>query len=128
MRHVPVLIAIWLAGAASASAQVSDRLQIAAVARVDRVSFEGDQNARLPVTGVAIGYRIWSHMRIEAEVTTASGESRQSYEGAFISFAGPSATYDEFLHRRSSHAERLSTKQDPGSRPQWRWRRASLAV
>jgi len=99
MRHVPVLIAVWLAGAASASAQVSDRLQIAAVARVDRVSFEGDQNARLPVTGATVSYRLWRALRIEGEMTTASGESRRSYEGDFISYAGPDATREELLQK-----------------------------
>ena len=83
MRHVPVLIAILLAGAASASAQVSDRLQVAAVARVDRVSFEGHQNARLPVTGLALSYRVLRALRLEGEITAASGESRRSYEGDF---------------------------------------------
>ena len=97
MRHVPVLIAICLANAASASAQVSDRLQIAAVARVDRVSFEGDQNARLPVTGAAVSYRAWRALRFEGEITTASGESRRSYEGDFISYAGLDATREELL-------------------------------
>jgi len=99
MRHVAVLIAIWLAGAASASAQVSERLQIAAVARVDRVSFEGRQNARLPVTGAAVSYRAWRALRFEGEITTASGESRRSYEGDFISYAGPDATREEFLQK-----------------------------
>ena len=60
MRQLLILGVAWLAGVASASAQVSERLEIAAVVRTDRVSFEGGQNARLPVTGVAIGYRIWS--------------------------------------------------------------------
>jgi hypothetical protein len=99
MRHAPVLIAVWLAGAASASAQVSDRLQLAAVARVDRVSFEGRQNARLPVTGAAVSYRVWRALRIEGEITTATGESRRSYEGDFISYAGPNATREEFQQK-----------------------------
>ena len=83
MRHVLLIGVVWLAGVTPASAQVSERLAIAAVVRADRVSFEGSQNARLPVTGVAIGYRIWSHMLIEGEITTASGESSRSYEGDF---------------------------------------------
>jgi hypothetical protein len=99
MRHVPVLIAVWLAGAASASAQVSDRLQLTAVARVDRVSFEGGQNARLPVTGAAVSYRVWRALRIEGEITMASGESRRSYEADFISYAGPDATREEILQK-----------------------------
>ncbi len=98
MKHFVLFGVVWLAGALPALAQVSERLSIAAVGRADRVSFEGDQNARLAITGVAIGYRIWSHMLIEAEITAASGESRRSYEGAFISFA-PSATREEFLRK-----------------------------
>ena len=43
-----------------------------------------------------MAYRVWRDMRIEGEVTKASGESRRSYEGDFISFAGPSATREEF--------------------------------
>lgn len=99
MRHVAVLVVVWLAGAASASAQVSDRLQLAAVARVDRVSFEGGQNARLPVTGAAVSYRVWRALRVEGEITTASGESRRSYEADFISYAGPDATREEILQK-----------------------------
>lgn len=36
-------------------------------------------------------------MRLDGEITTASGESRRSYEGDFISYAGPDATRDEIL-------------------------------
>jgi hypothetical protein len=114
MRQLLILGVAWLAGVASAWAQVSDRFEVAAVARADRVSFEGGQSARLPVTGVAIGYRIWSHMRIEAEITKASGESSRSYEGAFISFDGPSATHEEFL-RTAVFARRTTVnKAGPG--------------
>lgn len=97
MGHALLIGIVWLAGAATASAQVGERLEIGAVVRSDRVSFEGGQNARLPVAGVAIGYRIWKDMRLEAELTTASGESRRSYEADFISYAGPGATREEFL-------------------------------
>jgi len=107
MRHVLVLIVIWLAGAAAASAQVSDRLQLAAVARVDRVSFEGRQNARLPVTGAGVAYRVWRALRIEGEITTASGESRRSYEADFISYAGPDATREE-IRQKAVIARRTS--------------------
>jgi hypothetical protein len=112
MRQLLILGVAWLAGVSPASAQVSDRLEIAAVVRTDRVSFESGQNARLPVTGVAIGYRIWSHMLVEAEITTASGEARRSYEGAFISFT-PSATREEFL--RTAVIARRTTINKAGS-------------
>jgi hypothetical protein len=97
MRQILLIGVVWLAGAMPAAAQTNERLSIAAVVRADRVSFEGGQNARLPVTGVTIGYRIWSHVLIEGEVTAASGEARRSYEGDFISFAGPGGTREEFL-------------------------------
>jgi hypothetical protein len=97
MRHALALGFVWFAAVASASAQVNERLEMSAIARTDRVSFEGRQNARLPVAGLGISYRVWRDMRIEGEVTSASGESRRSYEGDFISFAGPSATREEFL-------------------------------
>ena len=96
MRHVLALCLVWLGGVASVSAQVSERLEIAAIVRTDRVSFEGGQNARLPVTGVGVAYRLWRNMRLEGEVTMASGESRSSYEGDFISYAEPGATREEF--------------------------------
>ena len=96
MRHVLTVCVVWLAGVASVSAQVSERLEMGAIVRTDRVSFEGGQNARLPVTGVGIAYRVWRDMRIEGEVTMASGEARRSHEGDFISFAGPSASREEF--------------------------------
>ena len=97
MRHVLALCVVWLAGVSSASAQTGERLEIGAILRSDRVSFEGRQNAQLPVTGVAVAYRVWRDMRIEGEVTTASGESRRSYEGDFISYAAPGATREEVL-------------------------------
>jgi hypothetical protein len=79
---------------ASTSAQVSERLDVSAIARTDRVSFEGGQNARLSVAGIGMSYRVWRDMRIEAEVTQASGESRRSYEADFFSFATPREDYD----------------------------------
>lgn len=96
MRHVVAVCVVWFAGVGSVSAQVSERLEIAAIMRTDRVSFEGGQHARLPVTGAGIAYRVWQDMRIEGEVTMASGESSRSYEGDFISYAGPGATREEF--------------------------------
>ena len=67
------LALVWLASVASASAQVSERLDIGAIVRTDRVSFEGSQNARLPVMGVGVSYRVWRDMRIEGEVTHGIG-------------------------------------------------------
>ena len=95
MRHLPLAGVVWVAGVASVSAQVSERLEIGGIVRNDRVSFEGQQSARLPVTGVGISYRVWRDMRLEGEVTMAAGESRRSYEGDFISYAGPGATREE---------------------------------
>jgi hypothetical protein len=112
MRHVLVLGIVWLAGVASASAQISERLEIAAIVRNDRVSFEGGQNARLPVSGAGIAYRVWRDMRIEGEITTASGESSRSYEGDFISYAGPEATREELL--RMAVIARRTTTNTPG--------------
>lgn len=97
MRHVLVLAMVWLAGVAPAWAQASDRLDVAAIVRTDRVSFEGRQNARLPVAGIGVSYRVWRGMRIEGEITAASGESRRVYEADFMSFAGPGATREEIL-------------------------------
>jgi hypothetical protein len=94
MRHVLVVAVIWVAGIASASAQVSERLDVSAIARTDRVSFEGGQHARLPVAGVGVSYRLWRDMRIEGEVTMASGESRRSYEGDFFSYGTTPEDYD----------------------------------
>jgi hypothetical protein len=112
MRHVLVVTIVSLAGVASASAQIHERLEISGIVRSDRVSFEGGQNARLPVTGAAVSYRLWKDMRIEAEVTTASGESRRSYEGDFISYAGPEATRAE-IERMAVIARRTTTNK-PG--------------
>lgn len=97
MRHVLALGMVWLAGVTSASAQVADRLDLTAIARTDRVSFEGRQHARLPVAGVGVSYRVWRDMRVEAELTAAAGESRRVYEGDFMSYAGPDATREEIL-------------------------------
>src|SRR5688572_7848510 len=108
MRHVLVVAIVSLAGVASASAQVDERLEISGIVRSDRVSFEGRQKARLTVTGAAVSYRLWKDMRIEAEVTTASGESRRSYEGDFISYAGPEATRAE-IERMAVIARRTAT-------------------
>ena len=97
MRHVLLLTIVWLATAAAASAQVNERLEVAAIARTDRVSFEGNQNGRLPVAGIGVSYRVWRDMRVEAEVTAASGETRRVYEADFMSYAEPGATREEIL-------------------------------
>ena len=96
MRHAWLLGLVWLTGPGYASAQAGDRLEIAAIVRTDRVSFEGHQNALLPVAGAGISYRVWRDMRIEGEITSASGQAIRSYEGDFISYAGPGATREEF--------------------------------
>ena len=97
MRHVLAVGLIWLAGVTSASAQINERLDVMAIARTDRVSFEGRQKARLPVAGVGVSYRVWRDMRVEAEVTAATGESRRVYEGDFMSYAAPGSTREEIL-------------------------------
>jgi hypothetical protein len=95
MRQVVALGIVWIAAAASASAQVTERLDIAGIVRSDNVSFEGGQSARLPVAGASVAYRVWKDLRVEAEITRASGESRRTYEADFISYAGPDATREE---------------------------------
>ena len=97
MRHVLMAGFVTLAAAAPASAQQQPRLDVAAIVRTDRVSFEGGQHGRLAVGGVGLSYRVWRDMRLEGEITTASGESRRSYEGHFISYAGENATREEIL-------------------------------
>lgn len=112
MRHVLVLGMVWLASVTSASAQVSERLDLTAIARTDRVSFEGRQNARLPVAGIGVSYRVWRDMRVEAELTAATGESRRVYEAEFMSYAGPDATREEIL--RMAVIARRTTVNKPG--------------
>jgi hypothetical protein len=112
MKHVLVLGTVWLASVGSAFAQPGERLEIAAIVRSDRVSFEGGQHARLPVVGAGISYRLWKSMQVEAEITTASGESSRSYEGDFISYAGPGATREELL--RMAVIARRTTTNTPG--------------
>jgi hypothetical protein len=96
MRHVLLVAIASLGAVTSASAQVSERLELAAIVRTDRVSFEGSQNARLPVTGAGVSYRVWRDLRIEGEVTMASGESRRSYEADFFSYATPGSGREEY--------------------------------
>lgn len=114
MRQLLVVGVAWFAGVASASAQVSERLEIAAVMRTDRVSFEGSQHARLPVAGAAVAYRVWRDMRVEGEVTTASGESRRSYEGDFISFANSGGSREEFLRTAVIARRTIVNRPGPG--------------
>ena len=95
MRHAWLLGLAWLTGAGHALAQGNDRLEIGGIIRADRVSFEGHQNARLPVAGAGISYRVWRNIRIEGEITSASGQAMRSYEVDFISYAGPGATREE---------------------------------
>jgi hypothetical protein len=105
MRQILMLGIAWLAGAAPALAQASGRLEVAAIVRTDRVSFEASQHAALPVAGASIAYRFWRGMRIESEVTGASGESRRTYEGDFVSYAAPGASREE-IERMSIVARR----------------------
>ena len=94
MRSVLLLTVVLFGGVTRASAQVNERLDVWAIARSDRVSFEGGQNARLSVAGIGGSYRVWRGIRIEAEVTKASGESRRSYEGDFFSYGTTREDYD----------------------------------
>lgn len=105
MGRILVLGVVCLASIAPASAQVSERFEVAAIARTDRVSFEADQHAVLPVAGASVAYRFWRDTRIEWEVTAASGESRRSYEGDFVSYAAPGASREE-IQRMSIVARR----------------------
>lgn len=93
-------------------AQEQGRIALAAVVRSDRVSFEGRQHARLPVTGFGVEYRVWRHIGIEGELTIAGGESTRSYEGDFISYAGPDATRAEILEK--AVIARRTTVHNPG--------------
>ena len=104
------------AGVASVSAQVSERLEIAAIVRTDRVSFESGQHALLPVTGAGTRIACWRDMRVEGEITMASGESSRSYEGNFISYAGTGATREEFERMAVPSDARRSTKRGSASR------------
>ena len=112
MRHAWLLGLVWLTGSGYASAQAGDRLEIDAIARTDRVSFEGHQNALLPVAGAGISYRVWRSVKIEGEITSASGQAVRSYEADFISYAGPGATREEF--QRRAVIARRTTSNKPG--------------
>src|SRR5262245_1451150 len=111
MRQSLVLGVAWLASVAPASAQVSDTIEVAAIVRTDRVSFEANQPALLPVAGMSIAYRFWRDLRIEGEVTTASGESRRSYEGDFFSYS-QTTSREEYL--RMAVFARRTTVHRPG--------------
>ena len=112
MRHALLLALVWLTGTRDASAQPGGRIEIDAIIRTDRVSFEGHQNARLPVVGAGVSYRLWRGMRIEAEITSASGRAARTYEGDFMSYAGPGATREEF--QRMAVIARRTTINTPG--------------
>jgi hypothetical protein len=112
MKHAFLLVVALLASAAPAAAQTPDRIEVSAVVRSDRVSFEGGEHARLPTTGISAAYRIWRHVGVEGEVTMAGGESTRSYEGDFITYAGEGATREEILDR--AVIARRTTVNDPG--------------
>lgn len=113
MRRILVLGVASLAGVAPASAQAIGRLEAAAIVRADRVSFEANQHAVLQVAGAAVAYRFWRGLRIEGEVTAASGESRRSYDGDFVSYAAPGASREEI--QRMSIIARRTTINRPGA-------------
>ncbi len=112
MKQAVLLVLVLVGGAASAVAQPADRFEIAAVVRNDRVSFEGGEHAQLPVTGFAAGYRVWSDLWVEGELTTSSGQSSRSYEGDFISYASEGATREEIL--RMAVFARRTNVHNPG--------------
>ena len=97
MRHVLAFVVVWLAGVASASAQVSERLEIGAIVRTDRVSFEGGQNARLPVTGVGCRVsRVAGHAD-RGGSDDGVGRIEAKLRGRFHFVRGTGATREEFL-------------------------------
>ena len=121
MRHVLAVRVVWLAGVASASAQVSERLDVGAIVRTDRVSFEGGQNARLPVTGVGVSYRVWRDMRHRRGSDAGVGRVETQLRRQ-ISFriAEPGATREEFRangrHRKAHDDQQGGTRIRHGRR------------
>ena len=114
MRHILVLNIVWTGAVGLASAQAGERLDIAAIARTDRVSFEGHQNGRLSVAGVGGSYRVWRDVRVEGEITAAAGESRRVYEADFMSYAAPGSTREEILAKAVIARRTTINKAGPG--------------
>jgi hypothetical protein len=80
---------------AVASAQQVSRFDVGPVARVDRVFIEGGAGGPTTVAGLTASVRIWKALGVEGEWTWASHRIERSYEGWFVSFAGPNATREE---------------------------------
>jgi hypothetical protein len=99
MTHAVLFVLALFGSVSLTTAEERERLAIAAVTRSDRVSFEGDQHAQLPVAGFGIACRVWRSMRVEGEFTMASGESRRSYEGDFVTYADPGSSPEEILRK-----------------------------
>ncbi len=101
MRHRHLLITIQAAAIllaaffSHAAAQTSQpRVTLSAIAGQEQVAIDGGQGS-FAVGGASIRLRVLSFMSLHGEVTTATGEVVDSYQGVFTSIAGPGASREE---------------------------------
>jgi hypothetical protein len=105
---------LLLLGAATAAAQSPSRFTVGPVARLDRVSLDGDTTGTTPVAGIAAGIRISKALAVEGELTGAAQDILRSYEGWFISYAeGPNVSREEI--ERLAPTARRTLDYEPGA-------------
>ena len=86
---------LFIAIAAVGSAQPSSRFGVGPVVRVDRVFLEAGAGGVTAVAGLASTFMFTKTFGVEGDVTWAGPSMERSYEGWFVSFAGPNATREE---------------------------------
>ena len=112
MRHAPVLVGLGSQVWPRRRRRSATGSQIAAMMRIDRVSFKGRQQARLPVAGLAVAYRVLRALRIEGEVRPLQANRGEVTKEISFRTAGPDASREEFQQTLVIARRTLSTGPD----------------
>jgi hypothetical protein len=123
--HMRLIVAALtgIAGLAdAAAAQSPSRIELAPVARADKVFIEGGLSGTTPVAGVVATWRFTEALGLEGEITRAANRMERRYEGWFISYNDdPDAT------REQIEALAPIARRTLGYEPGWGWAAAFVA-
>ncbi len=113
MRTIPAIPLCVLFSTGAAFAQPAPRFEIGPVVRVDQVFVEAGGSGSTLVGGITARVNLSKTFGVEAELTRASNPIARSYEGWFISFAGPGSTREQI--ERLAPTARRSLAYIPGT-------------
>jgi hypothetical protein len=112
MRVTLLTASLALAFASATWGQPLPRFEFGPVVRLDTIFVEGDASGPTTAAGLFASGRVTGTFRVEAEVTAASDRLERSYDGWFLSYAGPDATGEEI--ERLAPTARRTLRYVPG--------------